>query len=300
MGGLIGVAGHVLTSGHAGEHQNGFHTGFDSGDDVGIHAVADHNCILGVDVQVVKGGTHHEGVGFANEEGAVAAGLFDEGSHGTTGGHNAFLGGAGRIGVGGDEVGTGGDQADGFGDELQVVGVGFAQHYVVGIVIGDDVTDTVDGLGQATFADDKGGAARLLGAQEMGSGHGRGEDALSGDVQPGILQAVGQVTGCVERIVGEHQVFGTTLLDPLDEAVGAGDDGTPADEDAIHVGYVILGWLHGSFHRPFYLRAPCRLTQGYIRFAVCEKSGAVAWSWPDIWDLPMRLAGWPPWAAVLI
>ena len=69
----------------------GAHAGVDAGDDVGVHAVADHDGLFGMDAQVVERRAHHQRVGLAHEEGALARGRLDERGHGPAGGHDAAL-----------------------------------------------------------------------------------------------------------------------------------------------------------------------------------------------------------------
>ena len=54
-------------SGDAGKHQNSGHAAFQAGDDIGIHAVADHDGIGGMAVQHPQTGAHHQGIWLAAE-----------------------------------------------------------------------------------------------------------------------------------------------------------------------------------------------------------------------------------------
>ncbi len=196
-----------------------------------------------MDIQIVEGTAHHPGVGFADEEGAYAAGCFDEGRHRAAGGYQPTLRRSGWIRVGGDKARAIGYQPDGFGDERQVVAVGLTQHHVIGVVVGDDVADAMDGLGQPALADDKGRAVGFLRLQEASGGHGRGENALDGDVETDRLQSVRQIARRVDRVVGQHQVFHSTGFELFDEPVCSGDEGAPADEHPVHVNQIAFRWF---------------------------------------------------------
>ena len=54
------------------------------------------------------------------------------------------------------------------GDKFEVVGQRFAQDYVIGFMVGDDVARVVNRAGQSAFANDEGCAVRLLVGEEPG------------------------------------------------------------------------------------------------------------------------------------
>jgi len=202
-----------------------------------------------VHAQVVEGVAHHQGIGLTHKKGALAAGPFDERGHGAAGGNDAALTGARGVGVGGDEMGARGHQADGLGDDLQVVIVGLAEDDIFRVAVGDGIPRGVDGLGEAAFADDKSralglAARRALHLQKARRGHGRGIDALGGDIQAGALQAMREVAGGVHRIIGQHQILGVARHEPSDKRICAGDHGIAADQHAIHVDQVVAGSVH--------------------------------------------------------
>jgi hypothetical protein len=68
------------------------------------------------------------------------------------------------------KAGAGGDQPDRLGDLRVVVAMRFAQHHIVRVVIGHDVADAVDGIGQPALADDKGLAVGQLLLEEARGG----------------------------------------------------------------------------------------------------------------------------------
>jgi hypothetical protein len=240
MAGLIRVAGHLLAGGDAAEDEDRLDAAFDAGHDVGVHPVADHHGVLRVDAQVIERRAHHQRVGFADEEGADAGGFFDERRHRAAGRHQPAVRRPGRVGVGGDEPRAAGHQPDAVRDALQVIAVRLAQHHVVGGVVGDDVAGGVEGLRQPALADDEGRAVGPLRLQKGGRGQRRGVDALRGDVQPGRLQAMGQVARRVERVVGQQQVLRPARLEQRNEPIRPRDEGVAPDEDAVHVDQEVL------------------------------------------------------------
>lgn len=92
----------VVHGGDAGEDQQGVQAAFDSGDHVGVHAVSDHDGVVGVDAQHTKACAHHQGIGFAYEIGGFAGCQFDGRDEGTAGGYDSEFGGTGQVGVGAD------------------------------------------------------------------------------------------------------------------------------------------------------------------------------------------------------
>lgn len=59
-----------------------------------------------------------------------------------------------------------------------------------------------------------------------------------------MTKAVGQVAGRVDGVVGQDQVGLAQLLQLLEETVGAGDKLFALDEDAVHVGDIVLDGMH--------------------------------------------------------
>src|SRR5262249_37895232 len=103
LGGAEGVAVDVVGLGDAGQHQEGAHPGLQAGQDVGVHAVADHRGGLRVGAYRVEPGPHHQRVGLADEVRLLAGGGGDQGGDRAGGGQIALGGGADVVGVGGDE-----------------------------------------------------------------------------------------------------------------------------------------------------------------------------------------------------
>ena len=108
--GAVGVGVQRFAGGNAGKHQYGGHAAFQTGDHIGIHAVADHDCLGGVALQHAKTGAHHQGIGFTTEISLLAGGHFDGSDQCAAGWSDAVLDGAGDIGIGTDKFSAGHDQ----------------------------------------------------------------------------------------------------------------------------------------------------------------------------------------------
>ena len=102
----------VLARRHAGQHQDRLHAGLEAGDDVGVHAVADHRGRLGVRVERVERGAHHERVRLADEVGLDARRAADQRGHRAGRRQRPSGDGPVGVGVGGDEPRARGDQPD--------------------------------------------------------------------------------------------------------------------------------------------------------------------------------------------
>ena len=87
----------------AGEHEHGVQARLDAGDDVGVHAVADHAGVLGVRADAVQRRPEHHRVRLADDVGLLADRLRDERRDRAGRGQHAVDRRAGRVGVRRDE-----------------------------------------------------------------------------------------------------------------------------------------------------------------------------------------------------
>ena len=67
--GRNGILFHGFTGADAREHEDRPHPGLGSGEDVGIHAVADHERVGRVGIELAERGPHHQRIGLADEVG---------------------------------------------------------------------------------------------------------------------------------------------------------------------------------------------------------------------------------------
>ena len=232
----VGEVLDLLGSGRPGRDEHGAQPRLEAADDVGVHPVADHDGGLGVRLEPVEGAAHHQRVGLADEVGPAAGGGADQRGDRAGGGQQAGGARAARVGVGRDEPRAAGDQPDRLGDGLERVGAGLAEHDVVGVAVGHHVADVVHRGGQPGLADDVRRAAGALVGEEVGGGEGGGPDRVLGDVDPAAQQPGPQVTGGVDRVVGQHEEGAAGGLERLDELRRPGDGVVLVHEDAVHVG----------------------------------------------------------------
>ena len=234
----------MVVAGHAGEHEDSAQATFDARDNIGIHAVADHHGFFGVGAEGVQGGAHHEGIWFAHEIGGNAGDGTDHGGHRASAGDDAAHAGSAHVGICGDEASASIDEAYGLGDALEAMGCCFAEHDVIGCLIGQGVTDVVERDGQAGFADDKGAPIGLLLMEELGRGERGCENGLSGYVQSHVGEAHLQVALRVERIVSENEEGNILCAQALYKFACARDHCIALDNDAIHIGQVVFDAVH--------------------------------------------------------
>ena len=150
-------------------------------------------------------------------------------------GSDAGGGDADRVRVRRDEAGPAGDQPDRAGDLLEAERADLAQHDVVRAALGERVADVVEGGGEAGLAEHEGRAPGALVLQEPRRREGRGPDRALRHVDPARAQPRRQVARRVDRVVREQQEGDPALLEPGEEAIGAGDRVLLVDEDAVHV-----------------------------------------------------------------
>ena len=130
-------------------------------------------------------------------------------------------------------------------DQFQVERAAFADDDVIGIVIDDGVAVLVQGGQQAAFADDEGGAARLLLGQEAGRRHGAGEDVLLLHLDAHASQLGHHVAARALAVVGQQAEGNVALPQLSDEVVRAGNQFRAPVQHAVHVDQIAV--LHRSF-----------------------------------------------------
>jgi hypothetical protein len=76
-GGAVGEVLDHFASSDSGEYEDGAQAALHARDDVGVHAIADHDGFLGMGVECAQGCAHHQRVWFAYEVGFDACGGAD-------------------------------------------------------------------------------------------------------------------------------------------------------------------------------------------------------------------------------
>jgi len=132
------------------------------------------------------------------------------------------------------------DQPDAAGDPLEAVRARLAEHDVVGVALGEHVSDFVQCGREPGLADDVGAPAGPLLGQEARGGEGRRPDRVFVHLQPARREPRGEIPRRVERVVGEQQKAATGILEGLDEEIGARDQPLLPDEHAVHVDEVVV------------------------------------------------------------
>ena len=219
----------------AGEDEDRVQARFDAGDDIGVHAVADHAGVLGVGADAVHRRAEHHRVGLADDIGLFAGRLGDQRGERPCRRDDPVRRRAGRVGVGDDEPGPRVDEADRLRDGLERVLPGLADDDVVRLRLGHDVARLMQRGGQARLADDERRAAGQLRPEEVRRRERGGPDALLGHVETRQLQPCAQVARREDRVVRQHQER-CAGVSPLGEQLGRSRDRTVLmDEHAVHV-----------------------------------------------------------------
>ena len=191
---------------------------------------------MGADV--VQRRAHHDWVGFAHVVRFHAGHGGDHGGDGAGCWDDSVRAGAGQVGVRRDEAGAASDEVRGGGEGFEGVGAGLAEHDEVGVRVGENPADFVQGRGQAGLADDvRGGLAGLL-REKLRGRRRRGPDPFRFDVQAHALQFRGEVARGLHRVVGQHHELDFLIAQGGDELLRAGNDGALFVQHAVHVGQV--------------------------------------------------------------
>ena len=235
-GRAVGEVLDLLLARRSGEDEHRAQSGLEATDDVGVHAVADHERRLGVRVEPVEGAAHHQRVGLADVVGLAARRGRDERRDRAGCRQRAGRAGAAGVGVRRDEASALLYQADCASDGLEGVGARLAEHDVVGVAVGHDVADVVHGRDEAGLADDVGAAPGALLREELRRGQRGGPDRLLRHVDPAAPQAGREVAWGEDRVVGQHEEALARGLERLDELGAPGIDVLLVDEHAVHVG----------------------------------------------------------------
>ena len=229
-------AADLLGGGDSRQHEDRVHARFHPGDDVGVHAIADHRGAHRMRADPVQGRAEHHRVRLAHDVGLAVRRLRDECGDGAGGRQDALGAGAGGVRVRDDEAGAGIDEADRLRDRLERIGVGLTDDDELGVVLCHDEPGLVDRRGQPRLADDIGRAVLDLIGQEIRGGHRRGPDVRLGDVESVRAQPGGEVTRGVDGIVRQHQI-GDVRLTPLGEQLrGSRQRIVLLDQDTVHIG----------------------------------------------------------------
>lgn len=233
--GLVGVAVEIAGLGDAGEDQDGVDFGFDAGNDVGVHAVADNGCFFATALQDFQGVTHDERIGFADIIGLAAGGQLDGGQQSPAGGDDAVLGRAGQIGIGADKAGAVEDEVRSLDDFVIGVGRRFTDDDIIGIGVVDGDAGFFQGLEQAGIADDKSRAAGMLGRDKTGGGNGGGDKMILTDIDAEPGQPVAQVGRALGRGVGQKNIVFSRCLQPVNEGFRPVEQMGTVINHAVHI-----------------------------------------------------------------
>ncbi len=199
--------------------QYGFQPSLKTGQNIGTHVIADNHGIFGMTIYMVQRRADDPTAGFSHVEGsATAYSLYRRAESATGGAVSRAMG----IRVGGNKTGAIGNKAGGLVDHVPVVGASFADDNKVGVDIGNGKAGLVKFVGEGTFTYDKRLAAFLV-PEKVGGRHGRGIEALFGNMQPGGAEAVLQIFARLYRIVGQDNQGVSLFQHPGDKLVTAGD-----------------------------------------------------------------------------
>src|SRR5256714_656560 len=106
-------------------------------------------------IEGTQGCAHHQWIRFADEVGLDSGGRAYQRGHSTCRGDNSPLARPHYIGISGNETRPGTYEADGAGDAVEAIGGRLAQHYVLRLLIGQNVADVMQCRSQPGLTDGK-------------------------------------------------------------------------------------------------------------------------------------------------
>ncbi len=245
---LIGEAAALLAGGDAREHQHRVKSGFDAGDDVRVHAVADDRGVFGVDAEELEPGPHHERIGLSDIVGLLSGGKLNRCEQRAAGGRDAEFGRTGEIIVRADESGPTVYKADGLGDRLEIIAAGLAHDDIVRVhvVIGD--ANVVERVEDAVLAENVGAAAGGLRVEKVRRCEGARVKMRLVDLKAHARELLLQLEGRVLAGVREEEIALVVLLHPVEKFRHAGQNFVAVIDDTVHIADKAL-LLKKLFHK---------------------------------------------------
>ena len=231
----VGKLVQCCARGHAAEHEHGGHAALHAGDDVGVHAVADHDGLARVAAEHAQAGAHHERVRLAAEIRLLAGGDLDRGDERAARGGDALVRRAAGVGVRADELRAREHEIRRLRERVERVGPRLADDDVIGVDVVHGDAAVIQRIEQPRLAEGVHRAAGRLVGQKGRRGQRAGVKMLLRHVEPHTPELLVQLARGHAAVIGQKQVFLVRVLQPVDELRRAGQDVVAVVDDAVHV-----------------------------------------------------------------
>ena len=229
--------------GHAGEHEDGGHAAFHAGDDVRIHAVADHDGFGRVAAQQAETGAHHERIRLAAKIGLPAGGHLNRCHQCTAGRRDPIFNRSRDIGVCTDQLRAVHDEIRGLRQGIQRIGAALAHHHIVRIHVIHGDAGVIERIQKSGLADGEDRAARRLVFQKRSRRQGAGIEVLLRDIQSHPRELLVQLPRRIAAVVCKEEILLMLVLQPLDELMHARKNLISVVDHAIHIAYKSLDFV---------------------------------------------------------
>jgi len=221
--------------GSTGKNKNGFHAGFKTGNNVGVHSVADHNRFVGMAVKKAKTGSHHKGVWFSAEISLFAGGNFNRCNKSAAGRHNSVFNGSGNIGVRSDKLCAVSYKVRRFGNGIERIGFSFAYYNVIRVDVVHGDSRIIKSVEKGRFANGINAAAGSLFFKKSGGSESACVKMVFGNIKSHSGKFLLKLTGSVAAVVGKEKEFFVFGMKPVDKFADAGNNLVSAIDNSIHI-----------------------------------------------------------------
>lgn len=222
--------------GHAAEHEHGRHAALHTGDDVGVHAVADHDGLAGMAAEDAQTGAHHEpGVRLAAEICLLSGGDLHRRSKRAARGGDALVRRAAGVGIRADELCAREHEIRRLRECVERIRPRLADDDIVGIDVVHGDAAVIERVEQSRLAEGVYRAAGRLIGQKGRRGQCAGVKMLLRHIESHALELLAQLARGHAAVVGQKQVFLVLVLQPVDKLRRAGQDVIAVVDDTVHV-----------------------------------------------------------------
>lgn len=221
--------------GHAAEHEHGGHAALHAGDDIGVHAVADHDGLTRVASEHAQAGAHHERVRLAAEIRLLAGGDLDRGDERAARGGDTLVRRTAGVGVRADELRAREYEIRRLRECVERVGPCLADDDIVGVDVVHGDAAVIQRVEQPRLAERVHRAPGRLVGQEGRRGQRAGVKVLLRHVEPHAPELLVQLARGHAAVVGQKQIFLVRILQPVDELRRAGQDVVAVIDHAVHI-----------------------------------------------------------------
>mmetsp|Transcript_16424 Transcript_16424/g.46687 ORF Transcript_16424/g.46687 Transcript_16424/m.46687 type:complete len:384 (-) Transcript_16424:47-1198(-) len=240
----VGKALDVAFASYAAEHEDGVYAGLDSGLDVRVHPVADHDGALAIRLEPCQGAAHHQRVGLADIVAWKARGCLDRQGERAGPGEHLRANTVRDVFVGPNEPRTAANELDSQLDVAEVVEVrarALADHdkvrrgHLGRVLVHDNRAFGLELLRKARLADDVRARPALLALEEGRGRHGARVKVALVRLEAELGEFLDELARRLVARVGEEQVALVGAFEELDKGFGSGKEPIAMVEHAVTV-----------------------------------------------------------------